>query len=116
MDVARNQFGNFSGPGGGNMQQLMRQAQKLQEQMAKAQEALDEKEYSAQAGGGMVSVTVSGRREMKALAINPVCVDPDDVEMLQDMIMAAVNEALRMEEEARGEQMARLSPGLGGLL
>ena len=114
--MARNQFGGFGGMGGANMQQLMRQAQKLQEQMAKAQEELDEKEYMAQAGGGMVSVTVSGRREMKTLEIKPECVDPDDVEMLQDLIMAAVNEALRMGEEARSEEMARLNPGMGGLL
>ena len=111
--MARNQFG---GMGGANMQQLMRQAQKLQEQMVKTQEELAEKEYTAQAGGGMVSVTVSGKREIKALAINPQCVDPDDVEMLQDMIMAAVNEAIRMGEEASQEEMARLAPGMGGLL
>jgi len=116
MDVARNQFGGFGGVGGANMQQLMRQAQKLQEQMAKTQEELDEKEYTAQAGGGMVSVTISGRREVKALLIKPECVDPDDVEMLQDMIMAAVNEALRIGEEARNEEMARLAPGMGGML
>ena len=116
MDVGRNQFGGLGGMGGANMQQLMRQAQKLQEQMAKTQEELDEKEYTAQAGGGMVSVTISGRREIKALAIKPECVDPDDVEMLQDMIMAAVNEALRIGEEARNEEMAKLTPGMGGML
>ncbi|MCL1855577.1 MAG: YbaB/EbfC family nucleoid-associated protein [Clostridia bacterium] len=113
--MARQNFGGFGG-GGANMQQLMRQAQKLQEQMAKAQEELDEKEYTAQAGGGMVSVTVSGRREIKTLLIKPECVDPDDIEMLQDMIIAAVNEALRLGEETRDEEMARLSPGMGGLL
>lgn len=108
--------GHFNGFGGGaNMQQLMRQAQKLQEQMNKTQEELDEREYTAQAGGGMVSVTVSGKRELKSLAIKPECVDPDDVEMLQDMILAAVNEALRTAEETRNAEMSKLAPGMGGM-
>ena len=112
--MARNQFGGFGG--GGNMQQLMRQAQKLQEQMAKTQGELDEREYTAQAGGGMVSVTVSGKHELKSIEIKPECVDPDDVDMLQDMILAAVNEALRTGDEAREAEMAKLAPGMGGLL
>ena len=111
--MARNQFGGFGG--GANMQQLMRQAQKLQEQMTKAQEAFDEREFSAQAGGGMVSVTVTGAREVKSLVIDPQCVDPDDVDMVQDMILAAVNEALRTAEETRANEMARLAPGMGGM-
>ena len=112
--MARNN--HFNGFGGGaNMQQLMRQAQKLQEQMTKAQEELDEREYSAQAGGGMVSVTVTGKRELKSLEIKPECVDPDDVELLQDMILAAVNEALRTAEETRNNEMSRLAPGMGGM-
>ncbi|MEA5015531.1 MAG: YbaB/EbfC family nucleoid-associated protein [Candidatus Limiplasma sp.] len=113
--MARNNFGGFGGMGGANMQQLMRQAQKLQEQMAKTQEELDEKEYTAQAGGGMVSVTVTGKREVKDLQIKPECVDPEDVEMLQDMILAAVNEALRMGEDARNAEMAKMTPGMGGM-
>ena len=113
--MAKNHFGGFGG--GANMQQLMRQAQKLQEQMAKAQEELDEREYSAQAGGGMVSVTVSGKRELKHLEIKPECVDPEDVEMLQDMIVAAVNEAMRKAEADQSANMAKLTGGLnlGGL-
>ncbi len=111
--MARNQFGGFGG--GANMQQLMRQAQKLQEQMAKAQEDLDDREYTAQAGGGMVSVTVSGKRELKSIEINPECVDPEDVEMLQDMILAAVNEALRLGEDTRNTEMSKLTPGMGGM-
>ena len=98
------------------MQQLMRQAQKLQEQMSKTQEELEEKEYTAQAGGGMVSVTVSGKHELKSIEINPECVDPEDVEMLQDMILAAVNEAMRKGEDDRNSQMSKLAPGMGGLL
>ena len=111
--MAKNHFGGFGG--GANRQQLMRQAQKLQEQMAKAQEDLDAREFSAQAGGGMVSVTVTGKHELKSLEIKPECVDPDDVEMLQDLILAAVNEALRNAEETRNAEMSRLAPGMGGM-
>ena len=108
-----NHFGGFGG--GANMQQLMRQAQKLQEQMAKTQEELDAKEYEAAAGGGMVSCKVSGKRELISLAIDPQVVDPDDIDMLQDLILAAVNEALRKCEEVRESEMGKLSPGMGGL-
>ncbi|HNX62932.1 MAG TPA: YbaB/EbfC family nucleoid-associated protein [Candidatus Limiplasma sp.] len=116
--MGKNQFGGFGGfgGGGGNMQQLMRQAQKLQEQMAKTQEDLDTREYTAQAGGGMVTVVVSGKRELKSIEIKPECVDPEDVEMLQDLILAAVNEAIRSGEQAREEQMGKLAPGMGGML
>ncbi|MDD3212531.1 MAG: YbaB/EbfC family nucleoid-associated protein [Eubacteriales bacterium] len=117
--MGKKQFGGFGGGyggGGGNMQQLMRQAQKLQEQMAKTQEDLETREYTAQAGGGMVTVTASGKRELKSIEIKPECVDPEDVEMLQDMVLAAVNEALRNAEEAREAEMSRLTPGMGGLL
>ena len=110
--MAKNHFGGFGG--GANMQQLMRQAQKLQEQMAKAQEDLDAREFSAQAGGGMVSVTVTGKHELKSLEIKPECVDPDDVEMLQDLIIAAVNEALRKVDSASSGNMAKLT-GMKGL-
>lgn len=107
------QFGGF---GGANMQQLMRQAQKMQEQLAQAQEALDEKEYEASSGGGMVTCRVSGKREVISLVIKPEAVDPDDVEMLEDLVKAAVNEALRQGEEAREAAMAAMTPGgMGGL-
>ncbi len=112
--MARQQFGGFGG-GGGNMQQLMRQAQKLQEQMAKTQQELDEREYSAQAGGGMVTVTASGKGALKSIVINPECVDPEDVEILQDMVLAAVNEALRLGQEAKERELGKLSPGMGGM-
>lgn len=109
--------GQFGGFGGGNMQQLMRQAQKMQENLAKAQEELDAKEYEATSGGGMVTCKVSGKRELLSLSIKPEAVDPDDVEMLEDMVMAAVNEALRMGEENREKVMSALTPaGMGGLL
>ncbi len=110
--MARQNFGGF---GGGNMQQLMRQAQKMQEQLQQAQEKLDEAEYSASSGGGMVSVTVSGKRELTSISINPQVVDPDDIDMLQDLILAAVNEALRAGEDAREAAMNRMAPGMGGM-
>ena len=108
--------GKFGGMGGGNMQQLMRQAQKMQENMAKAQEELDAKEYEATSGGGMVTCKVSGKRELLSLSIKPEAVDPDDVEMLEDMVMAAVNEALRLGEETREQAMGAITGGMGGLL
>ena len=111
--IMARQFGGFGGP---NMQQLMRQAQKMQEQMQKAQDELDEKVYEASAGGGMVTCKVSGKRELLELNIKPEAVDPDDVEMLQDMVMAAVNEALREGEKTREETMGKLAPaGMGGM-
>ena len=84
------------GMGGGpqNMQSMIKQAQKMQQDMMRMQQELQEKEYEAAAGGGVVTATVTGKRELKALEIDPEAVDPDDVEMLQDMIVAAVNEAL----------------------
>ena len=111
--MARQNFGGFGG--GANMQQLMRQAQKMQQAMAEAQEKLDAAEYEATAGGGVVSVKVSGKRELTSITIDPQVVDPDDVEMLQDLIMAAVNEALRQGEETREATMNRMAPGMGGM-
>ncbi len=111
--MARQQFGGF--PGGGNMQQLMRQAQKMQQQMQETQERLEEAEYEATSGGGMVSVKLSGKRELTSITIDPQVVDPDDIEMLQDLIMAAVNEAIRKGEEAREAAMSRVAPGMGGM-
>ena len=111
--MGKNNFGGFGG--GANMQQLMRQAQKMQQQMQEAQEQLDAAEYEPSAGGGMVSVKVTGKRELTAITIDPQVVDPDDIEMLQDLILAAVNEALRKGEEARESAMNRMAPGMGGL-
>ena len=98
--------------GGGNMQQLARQAQKLQQQMNKVQEELEAREYEASAGGGMVTVKVTGKKELVSLEIKPEAVDPDDVEMLQDMVMAAVNEALRAATDTMEREMGRLTGGL----
>ena len=97
---------------GGNMQQLARQAQKLQQKMTEMQEELDTREYEASAGGGMVSVKVNGKKELLALSIKPEAVDPDDVEMLEDMVMAAINEALREATETTEREMGKLTGGM----
>ena len=105
-------------PGGGvpgSMKNLMKQAQKMQKQMAEQAKEFETKEFTASAGGGAVSVTVSGKRELTKVAIDPDAVDPEDVEMLQDMIVAAANEALRQMEAANQEIMGKLTGGLGGL-
>ena len=104
-------------PGGMNQAAMMKQAQKLQQEMMRMQQEQEAATYSAKAGGGMVTATVNGKHELLNLQINPEAVDPDDVEMLQDMIMAAVNEAMRTADTAASENMARLTGGmnLGGL-
>lgn len=107
--------GGFPGMGGGNMQQLMKQAQKMQQQMGQLQEELDARTYEASAGGGMVKVVVTGTRELASLTIDPQAVDPEDVEMLQDLVLAAVNEALRKGEETREAEMSKIGGGMGGL-
>ena len=104
--------GQFGGFGGGNMQQLMRQAQKMQENMTKAQEELDAKEYEATSGGGMVTCKVSGKRELLSLSIKPEAVDPDDVEMLEDMLLAAINEAMRKIDEDSEKELSAVTGGL----
>ena len=97
------------GMGGMNMNNLMKQAQKMQQQMQEQARELEEKEFSATAGGGAVNVVVSGKKEIKSLTIDKDAVDPDDVEMLQDMIMAAVNEALRKVEAETAGMMGKLN-------
>ena len=104
--------GGFPGMGG-NMQQLARQAQKLQQQMLKVQEEVEAREFSASAGGGMVTVKVNGKKEILGLEIKPEAVDPDDVEMLQDMILAAANEALREAGDTVEREMGKLTGGMG---
>lgn len=98
--------------GFGNMQQLMAQAQRMQAQMAQKQQELAETELTAQSGGGMVSATVNGKHQLVKLAINPEAVDPDDVEMLEDMVMAAVNEAMRMTDELAEKELGGLAGGM----
>ena len=98
-----------------NMQQLLKQAQKMQEDMIKAQESLKDEVVEASAGGGMVKVQVTGDLVVKSIAIDPQAVDPDDVELLQDMVMAAVNEGMRAAQELAADKMGSIAGGLGGL-
>ena len=107
--------GGFPGGMPGNMNNLMKQAQKMQKQMEENQKALEEKEFTATAGGGAVEVTVSGKREIVKVKLSEEAVDPDDVEMLEDLIVAATNEALRQAEDAAASAMSALTGGLGGL-
>lgn len=102
----------MGGMGGGNMNSMIRQAQKMQQDMLKAQEELESKTYEAGAGGGMVTATVSGKKELVSVAIDPEAVDPEDVEMLQDLIVAAVNEALRKASDDASSRMSKLTGGL----
>ena len=105
-------------PGGmipGNMNNLMKQAQRMQRQMQEQQEALEQKDFTASSGGGAVTVVMSGKRELKELKLSPEVVDPDDIEMLQDLIVAAMNEALKQVEDANNESMNKLTGGMGGL-
>lgn len=108
--------GPMMGGGGMNMN-MLKQAQKMQADMLKMQEELEHAEYTSTAGGGAVTAVVSGKKELTSLTIDPDAVDPEDIEMLQDMIIAAVNEALRKAESSASESMSKLTGGLnlGGL-
>jgi len=113
--MAKNSFRGM--PGGMNQAAMMKQAQKLQQEMLRMQEEQENKTYTAKAGGGMVTATVNGKHELTALEVNPEAMDPDDVEMLQDMIIAAVNEAMRTADADAASNMSRLTGGLnlGGM-
>ncbi len=100
-------------PGGGGMNMnMIKQAQKMQQDMLKMQSELEAKEYEASSGGGMVKAVVSGKKELLRLEINPEAVDPEDVEMLSDMVIAAVNEATRKAEESMSEGMSKITGGM----
>jgi nucleoid-associated protein EbfC len=106
--------GGFPGGGmPGNMNNLMKQAQRMQRQMEENQKELEEKEFTAKAGGGAVEVTVTGKKEITKIKLSEEVVDPEDIEMLEDLVMAATNEALRMAEEASAEAMNKMTGGLG---
>ena len=107
--------GGFPGGMPGNMNNLMKQAQRMQRQMEETTKELEEKEYRASAGGGAVTVTVSGKKEVLSVKLAEEVVDPNDIEMLQDLIVAATNEALRKMEEESQAAMSKLTGGLGGL-
>lgn len=98
----------------GNMNNLMKQAQRMQRQMEESQKELETKEFVAKAGGGAVEVTVTGKKEIAKVKLSEEVVDPDDIEMLEDLVMAAANEALRMADEAGAEVMSKMTGGLGG--
>ena len=107
------------GMGGGaqNMQQMIRQAQKMQEDMAAKQEELDAREYEIKAGGGVVTVKINGKKEVLSIEIDPEVVDPDDVETLQDILVAGVNEAIKRVEDTNSKEMEKITgsmnmPGL----
>ncbi len=104
-------------PGGmpGNMNNLMKQAQRMQKQMEEQQKEFETKEFSASAGGGAVTVVLNGKREIISVTLSPEVVDPDDIEMLQDLIMAAVNEALKKVDEENAANMNKLTGGLGNM-
>src|SRR5579875_3237790 len=97
-----------------NMQQLLKQAQKMQEDMLAAQESLKDETVDASAGGGMVKVVVTGDLVVKSITVDPQAVDPEDVELLQDMVLAAVNEGLRSAQELAADKMGGITGGLGG--
>jgi DNA-binding YbaB/EbfC family protein len=102
------------GPGGFDVNALMKQAQQMQEQMLQAQEKLKDETVEASAGGGMVKVTMGGDLTLRSITIDPEAVDPEDVELLQDMVQAAVNDALRSAQDLAGSAMGDATGGLGG--
>lgn len=105
--------GKFNGfPGGANMNNMLKQAQKMQADMAKAQADLEEKVVETSAGGGMVTVKVSGKKELMDIVIKPEVVDPDDIEMLQDLIIAAVNDAMTQVDKETQAEMSKITGGL----
>lgn len=107
--------GGFPGFGGGGMGNLMKQAQKMQKDMAKLQEELELRTVETTAGGGAITVIATGKKEIKEINIKPEVVDPEDVEMLQDLILAAVNEAIRKADEMVNSEMGKITGGLGGM-
>ena len=104
-------LGGFPGGMPGNMNNLMKQAQRMQRQMEEQQKILEEKEYSAQTGGGAVSIKMNGKKEVLELTLNPEVVDPDDIEMLQDLIVAAVNQVIRQVEDEASAAMGKMTGG-----
>ena len=109
----RGGFGGGMMPG--SMNNMLKQAQRMQRQMEEASRELETKEYTAEVGGGVVSVTVTGKKDLKSVVISPEAVDPDDVETLQDMIVAAANEAMKKADEDSQNSMSKFTGGLGGL-
>ena len=105
------------GVGGGpsNMQAVLKQAQKMQEDMAAKQEELEAREYEVSAGGGVVNVKINGKKEILSVKLEPEIVDPDDIETLEDLVVAAVNEAIKKVEDASNNEMGKITGGMGGM-
>jgi len=101
--------------GGMNMNNLMKQAQKMQKQMAQLQEDLEQKTLETTSGGGAIKVVITGKKELKELKIDPDVIDPDDIEMLEDLVISAVNEAIRQMEEMHNKEMGKITGGMPGL-
>jgi len=99
-------------PGGGSMSKMLKQAKKVQEQIAQLQEELRQREVEASSGGGAVTVKVNGKQEVTSMKIDPEAIDPDDIEMLEDLIMAAVNEGIRVSQEMVSTEMSKITGGL----
>ena len=110
--MAKKGFGGGMMPGGGNMNNLLKQAQKMQENMQKAQQELESKEVEASVGGGAGTVKVNGKKEVIDITIKPEVVDPDDIEMLQDLVLSAVNQALRNIDDIQASQMSKVTGGM----
>ena len=111
--MSKGMRGGFPGMGGlGNMQGMLQKVQKMQAQMQKAQEELQARTFETTAGGGAVKVVVTGKKEMQSITIDPQVVDPDDVEMLQDLIVAAVNEAMKEVDRVSEEEMGKITGGV----
>ena len=105
---------NIGGGGAQNMNQMIKQAQKMQDEITALQEDIEARDFTATAGGGAVEVTLSGKKIIKSLNLKPEVVDPEDIEMLQDLIMAAVNEAIRAQADDEKEQLGKITGGMGG--
>ena len=108
--------GGFRGmPGGGNQMNMMKQAQKMQQDLLKMQQELESKSYEFTAGGGVVKATINGSKKLESIVIDPEAVDPDDVEMLEDLMLSAVNEAIRQAETMANSEMSKVTGGMGGM-
>ena len=106
----------FGMPGmGGNMQQMMLKAQRMQQEVQRVQEEVGNTDFETSVGGGAVKVVINGKKEFKSIEISPAAVDPDDIEMLQDLILSAVNEAVRTAEETMEKEVGKVTGGLGGM-
>ncbi|MBE7029017.1 MAG: YbaB/EbfC family nucleoid-associated protein [Clostridia bacterium] len=111
--MAKGRFPMGGFPGGGNMNNMIKQAQKMQENLVKAQQEIEEASYDISAGGGAVNLTINGNNQITKISINPEVVDPDDVEMLEDLIMSAFNEAIKKVEKEKSEKLGKLTGGMG---